>query len=324
MYGSSHLLRSAEVVQASCSATAGANDVTLQVQDTGGLTATANLIVNVAGNTPPTLGDYSNTSVAPGGSTTITPTTGPADNGTVSLVASASAGFTGTVSANSDTGVVSIGNANPSAYTITVTATDNCDSTTIRSFSLAVETMVPTGLIAAAMSGTTIAVAWNSVNGAHHYELIRDSGSGFSTIALPVTNNHIDSVSANTAHVYRVRAIASTGQMSAFGNVDLATATLFTDDPLVVGSTIVRAGHLSDIRNAVNAVRAAAGLPAAIYVDTNPAGLPIKAAHINELRAALDPARSALGLLAVTYANGPLNVLPVRALDFTELRNAVK
>lgn len=203
-------------------------------------------------------------------------------------------------------------------------ATDNCDATATSSFGLDVATISPTGLVATATSGTTIALVWNSVNGADHYEVIRNSGSGFSPIASPVMNGHTDSVAPNTAHVYRVRAIASTGQASPYGNSDVATATIFTNEPLGAGATIIRAEHLTQIRTAVNAVRTTAGLALAIYIDTNPAGLPIKAVHITELRTALDAARSALGLSALTYTNAPLNGMPVRALDFTELRSGVK
>src|SRR5207244_3422378 len=53
-------------------------------------------------------------------------------------IATTSPSFTGTLPANSSTGVVSINNANPGTWTITVTATDNCSATDSKQFTLTV------------------------------------------------------------------------------------------------------------------------------------------------------------------------------------------
>jgi uncharacterized protein (TIGR03437 family) len=128
-------------VAADCTATTGANNVGLTVTDGGGLTATANLIVNVTVNTPPVLSYASSHAVVAGGSLTINPVNGPADNGAVASVAVQSISpnvFTGTISV-SNTGVVSISNASPAGdFTVTIAVTDNCNTTSTASFNLSV------------------------------------------------------------------------------------------------------------------------------------------------------------------------------------------
>jgi hypothetical protein len=140
-------------VTASCAAAVGANSVTLQVMDGGGLTATADLTVNVSANTAPSLGAYPAAQVAPGGGTTVTPDTAPADNGSVTaLGAAAVPAFGGTLTGNPATGVVTVANAPAGGnYTVTVTATDNCGATNQATFGLGVcgpdATMVPDGRV---------------------------------------------------------------------------------------------------------------------------------------------------------------------------------
>jgi uncharacterized protein (TIGR03437 family) len=127
-------------VSAACTAALGAGTIVLSVTDANGASATANFTLNVTANTPPALGAYAATSLVVGAGTTVAPGAAPADNGSIaSLTASASAGFTGTLGVNPSTGAVSIGNAGPvGSYTITVTATDNCDAAATRTFTLTV------------------------------------------------------------------------------------------------------------------------------------------------------------------------------------------
>ncbi|MBX7222261.1 MAG: pre-peptidase C-terminal domain-containing protein [Blastocatellia bacterium] len=126
-------------VAALCNATVGNNTVVLTATDTNNATATANLTVNVTVNTAPTL-TYAAATVATGGSRIVSPATGPSDNGSVAGIAVQSQGtFTGTVSVNSATGVVTVANAGPNGtHTITIRATDNCGTTTDATISLTV------------------------------------------------------------------------------------------------------------------------------------------------------------------------------------------
>ena len=81
--------------------------------------STASFTVNVTANTAPAL-TYNNASVANGGSTSINPASGPSDNGSVSIVVQSQGAYTGTISVDNTTGVVSISNAAPiGSHTIT-------------------------------------------------------------------------------------------------------------------------------------------------------------------------------------------------------------
>ncbi len=72
-------------------------------------------------------------------------------------------------------------------------------------------------------------------------------------------------------------------------------------------------------------MRALAGMAPFIFIDSDPAGITVKAGHITQLRSALDPARAALGLPAAVYTRTLVaGTSIIAAIDFTELRNGVK
>jgi hypothetical protein len=128
-------------IGASC--TASNASFTLEVSDSAGATATATLNVTVTANSAPTLGSYPSAGpITVGTGTTVTPSAAPADNVSVaSVTVAGSAGFTGTLSVNPTTGVVTISNAGPvGSWVITVTVTDNCGATTLSQFTLSVQT----------------------------------------------------------------------------------------------------------------------------------------------------------------------------------------
>jgi hypothetical protein len=136
----SNIVNSGGAVTADVVAACGATNAsfTLQASD-GNSTATDTLNVTVTTNAAPTL-SYNNASVALNGSITVSPATGPSDNGSISTIAVQSPGtYTGTISVDNGTGVVSISNAAPlGAHTITIRATDNCGTTTDATFTLTV------------------------------------------------------------------------------------------------------------------------------------------------------------------------------------------
>lgn len=136
-------------VAAGCSATPGNNTVVLTASD-GTLTTTANFIVNVTANSAPTLTYANPAALVFGNGATVNPATGPSDNGSVAAIAVLSQGsFTGTVSVNNTTGVVTISNAAPiGTHTLTIRATDNCGMTTDAPFTVQVITLALGGKLA--------------------------------------------------------------------------------------------------------------------------------------------------------------------------------
>jgi len=210
------------------------------------------------------------------------------------------------------------------SFPIAVTATDTngCNGTggtytlTIGSGSLA----PPAGLTATATSTSQVSITWNAAAGANHYELFRDGA----IIATPSSTAAIDSgLTPGTAYIYSARTVDGVGRLSGFSTADVATTILFTDDPIVPGTTI-KAAHILEARTAVNAVRTAAGLSAFTFTNATLTGTSILAIHFQELRTALDPARTAGVLPAMSYTN-PLTIgTPVNAIDLTEIRNGTK
>jgi YD repeat-containing protein len=101
--------------------------------------------------------------------------------------------------------------------------------------------------------------------------------------------------------------------------------SVFTDDPLVPGVTLIKALHITELRTAVNQARSRASLPLANWAESVSSGVLIKAAHIVELRARLDEARAALGMSAASYTDPTLTVgvTTVKAVHIQELRQRV-
>jgi len=193
----------------------------------------------------------------------------------------------------------------------------------IARISLGVNPQAPDNLVAAGTSTTSISLTWTAVPGATSYQVWRRSaGGGFTQIATPSIAGHTDTVSENSAHLYRVRAVNVTG-VSADGNTELATSIVLTDDPLAAGTTLVKAAHVTELRTACDAVRSLAGLGAFPFTDASPAV--IRRAHVVDLRAALDEARAALLMPALNYSDSTMTigVTPVRATHVTDLRNGL-
>ena len=185
----------------------------------------------------------------------------------------------------------------------------------------------PLNFVAVAISVTQVGMTWDALAGATQYQILRSFGGGpFEIIGVPVTNSFTDTgLTQNTTYVYQVRAADETNAGPP-SNPEIATTILFTKDPLLVGSMPMRAAHVTKLRTAVNAVRAAAALAPATFTDPVLAGTPVKAIHLLELRQKLDEARSAPGLPALVYTDPALIVggTPVRAAHIRQLRTGVR
>ncbi|MDP9190153.1 MAG: M57 family metalloprotease [Acidobacteriota bacterium] len=187
----------------------------------------------------------------------------------------------------------------------------------------------PTNVVATATTTSNVNVSWTASVGAVTYNVYRSTdGINYSLAGSPahptVTFND-GGRSANTAHLYKVRAV--NGGESGDSNIDLATTTIFTDDPLVAGTTQVKNTHISELRIAVNAVRTLASLGGGSYTDpTLTAGVtPVKALHINDLRTAINAARTILSLSALSYGETvTASTTTIKTSHLNELRNGLK
>jgi chitodextrinase len=189
--------------------------------------------------------------------------------------------------------------------------------------------LAPSNLAATTASAAQINLTWTaSPSAVHHYQVERKQSLAGSYTALqpePTTNSFNDTgVSAGTAYLYRVRAVDASGNVSPYSNLDPATAVTFADDPLTTGTTVIKAQHLTELRQAINAVRALAGLQAASWTDASPQGVIIKAVHVQEMRTNIDEALGALGVSVQPYTDSTLTGVGVKRVHVEELRQRVK
>jgi hypothetical protein len=105
--------------------------------------------------------------------------------------------------------------------------------------------------------------------------------------------------------------------------VSTPPSATFTDDPLVAGTTRVKAQHITELRTAINNYRSFAGLTAYSWTTSVAAGAVIGAAQVAELRTALTPALTALSRTA-TYTDTLAGGVRIKAIHLQELRNYLK
>ncbi len=135
-----------------------------------------------------------------------------------------------------------------------------------------------------------------------------------------------------TSPAHQVGAVDIVLTMASGGTLTKSNAfaylpTAFTDNTLVVGVTTARAQHIIELRQAVDALRAVAGLPPAPWTDATlaPTSSVIKAVHVRELRTYLDDAASRLGYSTSTYTDPALPTGSViKRVYIEELRQRVR
>ncbi len=103
--------------------------------------------------------------------------------------------------------------------------------------------------------------------------------------------------------------------------------TVFTDNTLVAGVTMSKAQHVIELRQAVDALRAVAGLAPATWTDASLVSTStiIKAVHIQELRSYLEQAAGLLGYPSQSYTDPSLTVGNlIKRLHIEELRQRLR
>ena len=101
---------------------------------------------------------------------------------------------------------------------------------------------------------------------------------------------------------------------------------LFTDDPLTVRTSVVRAVNITELRSRIDSLRIRFGLMTYPWVDPGlAAGTVLRAVHLTDLRTALQQAYVAGKRTAPTFTDpaiAPGSAL-IRAVHIQELRNFV-
>jgi hypothetical protein len=125
---------------------------------------------------------------------------------------------------------------------------------------------------------------------------------------------------------------ACTGSAGCTVTLDQARAVtasfsrVFTDATLTARVTVVRAVHVSELRAAIDTLRARQGLTAFAWTDSSLAAsvTPIKRSHLVEMRTALTAVFTARGLPAPTWTDPAITsgTTVIKAAHITELRTA--
>jgi hypothetical protein len=187
-----------------------------------------------------------------------------------------------------------------------------------------VSSVVPTG--GSVAGGTTVTVTGT------------DFGAGQTTVT-------VGGVAATGVNVSGTTSLTAVTPAHVPGAVDLVvttpggSATLangytyvgalspFTDDPLTATGTVVKAVHITELRQRVDQLRARYALSPFGWTDATlvQGGTPVRAVHVAELRTALNGVYAASGRTAPTYTQATLTggSTVVRAADVAELRAAV-
>lgn len=168
----------------------------------------------------------------------------------------------------------------------------------------------PTNLSVSAVSDTTITLGWTAPAGSvSHYQVERSQSIAgpFVFRANSASTTFQDSASTDQAYLYRVRAVTSGGLSSAPSNMALATAISFEFSGVPqLQNKEVKKQHFYDIRTAINAVRAVAGLTAASWARGDLTGLEIKADDVQEMRNKLTEALTVLDIPILGYEDAVL------------------
>lgn len=187
----------------------------------------------------------------------------------------------------------------------------------------------------AARNPTRVTLAWAApAEAVDHYRVQRRGvGSGFVDIGPVIgageTSYSDLTVEVGKAYVYRVLAYRPGATTpSSHSDLDIATLAFFVDDPLLPTQTVIKSVHITELRQAVDAVRATAGLTATVW--PGPAPEPqgqIYAAHVQSLRDSLGQALAALQLPPLpndSAAAGISRGQRVMASHVQQIRDALK
>lgn len=184
----------------------------------------------------------------------------------------------------------------------------------------------PRNVVATATSASQVLTTWTAVPDVIAYWVQRyQKDVGWTTYASNVSSYTDTDVVPGATYLYRISTITNSGG-SEWSMPDIATTIVFSDSPLVAGSTRIRAAHIAQLRAAANAMRATAGLAPMVFTDTPGSGVRIKALHMQQVRDAIAGARAAMFLPPSEVTDPALtpSVTRVKPTHIEQMRGAVK
>ena len=224
-------------------------------------------------------------------------------------------------------------------YTITsMTDSTGCVGSHPGSETITVNSLnAPTGLVATTAANTaSVTINWNSVSGATWYQVERATGFLLQDwqaiggkVNSPSSTDYFGSITPTT-YLYRVRSgitISNSDYLSAPSNIDYATVatTLFSDERLVAGATGIKGIHIGELRQAIDAVRKAAGFTTPVWSSYAAATGPILASDIITARQKLDEAVNILLGHGVAYTGEvPATNGKIWAYQLQQIRDGVR
>lgn len=188
----------------------------------------------------------------------------------------------------------------------------------------------PTNLRVTTAANQSIELAWDAPSGSFaNYRIERST-------TFTATPNFVANVSAGTttytdslgtgvhSYLYRVRTVNIFGDMSPPSNLAMGTTITFTDSTLTAGVTEIKAQHIYDLRNAVNAVRALTSMSTGSWTTASLEQQIVHAVDVQELRDQLNAALSAVQVSTSNYTDNTLatgaNGTLIKKVHIEELR----
>jgi hypothetical protein len=199
--------------------------------------------------------------------------------------------------------------------------------------------LAPTWLTTTLLSDHVVRVAWEAVSGTGvTYRLERAScrsGCGWQTLVSSIAATSYDysapATAAPEAWLYHVVATASGATESQGSPYDYATTANILFAESIAHGTRIRGSHVSELRLAIDKLRAAASLPAYMtpaysngWSNYNAQTGRIYASQVLAMRAALSEAAAALSHPVSFSGETPAHGTRIYAYQFTDLRAGVK
>jgi antibiotic biosynthesis monooxygenase (ABM) superfamily enzyme len=150
-------------------------------------------------------------------------------------------------------------------------------------------------------------------------------GSGNQAVAIG--GGGITALGCGKLYHFRATAANALGTANGLDATFTTAACVFTDDPLAAGATAIKAAHINELRDRIDALRVQFGLAAFSWTDSPlvVGTTTANAVHVTELRAALQQAYVAAGLAGPTFTDPTIvaGTTLIKVVHIKELRDAV-